>query len=35
MLSLKMKGLPFTVTREDILTFFQGSSMIEDSVKVG
>ena len=35
MLSLKMKGLPFTVTREEILTFFQGSNLIEDSVKVG
>ena len=35
MTSLKMKGLPFTVTRDEILNFFQGSNMIEDSVKIG
>ena len=35
MTSLKMKGLPFSVTREEILTFFQGTNMLEDSVKIG
>ena len=32
---MKMKGLPFSVQREDILNFFQGYNMIEDSVKIG
>lgn len=35
MISLKMKGLPFSVTRDEILSFFQGTNMIEDSVKIG
>lgn len=33
--SLKMKGLPYTVTREEILNFFQNCSLNEDSVKIG
>lgn len=35
MTSLKMKGLPFSVRREDILGFFQGHNLNEDSVKIG
>ena len=35
MTAMKMKGLPFSVTRQDILNFFQGENMIEDSVKIG
>lgn len=35
MTCLKMKGLPFSVTREDILNFFQGCNLLEDSVKIG
>ena len=33
--AMKMKGLPFSVQREDILNFFQGYNMVEDSVKIG
>ena len=33
--AMKMKGLPYSVTREDILSFFQGSNIIEDSVNIG
>ena len=35
MTSLKMKGLPFSVRREDILNFVQGCNLLEDTVKVG
>jgi heterogeneous nuclear ribonucleoprotein F/H len=30
-----MKGLPFSVKREDIINFFQGCNMREDTVKIG
>ena len=33
--SMKMKGLPFTVTREEILNFFANTNLINDSVKIG
>lgn len=35
MTCLKMKGLPFSVTRQDIFNFFAGCNLIEDSVKIG
>lgn len=33
--AMKLKGLPFSVTREDVLKFFEGYGMLENSVKVG
>ena len=33
--AMKMKGLPFSVTREDIISFFQGCNLLEDSIKIG
>lgn len=35
MTCLKMKGLPYSVTLENILSFFQGHNIITDSVKIG
>ena len=32
---MKLKGLPFSVTKQDIVTFFEGYNLIEDSVKIG
>ena len=33
--AMKMKGLPFSVTKQDIVTFFDGYNLIESSVKIG
>lgn len=33
--ALKLRGLPYSVTDEDIVQFFHGVGMIEDSVKIG
>ncbi len=33
--AMKMKGLPFSVTRQEILNFYQGHNMIEESLKIG
>ena len=35
MTCIKMKGLPFSVKREDIINFFQGCNLREDTVKIG
>ena len=32
---MKLKGLPYSVTKEDIVKFFHGLGMLEDSVKIG
>lgn len=34
-IAMKMKGLPFSVTKQDILTFFEGYNLVESSVKIG
>lgn len=33
--AMKLKGLPFTTTKEEITKFFDGHGLIEDSVKIG
>lgn len=33
--AIKMKGLPFTVKRDDIVNFFSGHKIIDDSIKIG
>ena len=33
--AMKLKGLPYSVTKEDILKFFHGLGLVEDSVKIG
>lgn len=33
--ALKMVGLPYSVTEEDIEVFFHGFGMVEDSIKIG
>lgn len=33
--AIKMKGLPFTVKRDDIVNFFAGHNIVEDSIKIG
>jgi len=33
--AMKLKGLPFTVNKEDIVQFFDGFNLKEDSVKIG
>jgi len=33
--AIKMKGLPFSVTRQEILGFFQGNNQIDESLKIG
>ena len=33
--ALKMVGLPYSVTEEDIDVFFHGFGMLEDSIKIG
>ncbi len=33
--AMKMKGLPFSVTRQEILKFYEGHNMIEESLKIG
>jgi hypothetical protein len=33
--AMKLKGLPFSVTEKDILEFFDGYGLVEDSVKIG
>ena len=35
MTSLKMKGMPYSVTRDEIINFYAGSNVIEDSIKIG
>jgi len=35
MTSLKMKGMPYSVTRDEIVNFYAGSNIIEDSIKIG
>ena len=32
---LKIRGIPFASTKEDIMLFFQNYGMIQDSVKFG
>lgn len=32
---MKLKGLPYSVTKEDIVKFFHGLGLIDDSVKIG
>ena len=32
---MKMKGLPYSVKKEDVVKFFHGHGLIEDSVKIG
>jgi RNA recognition motif-containing protein len=31
---LKLKGLPYSVTADDILQFFHGYNMIDESIKI-
>ena len=33
--AMKLKGLPYSVNKEDIVKFFHGLGMIEDSIKIG
>lgn len=33
--ALRMIGLPYSVTHDDILQFFHGLGVIEDSIKIG
>lgn len=33
--ALKMKGLPFSVKLEDIVSFFSGQNLVENSIKIG
>ena len=33
--ALKLRGLPYLVTKDDIIQFFHGFGLIEDSVKIG
>ena len=33
--AMKLKGLPFTVNTEDIVNFFDGFNLINDSIKIG
>lgn len=33
--AIKMKGLPYSVTKEDITKFFDGYGLVESSVKIG
>lgn len=33
--ALKMIGLPYSVTNDDIDQFFHGFGMVEDSIKIG
>jgi len=33
--ALKMRGLPYSVTDDDIVQFFHGFGMLEDSIKIG
>ena len=35
LVAMKMKGLPFTVTQMEILTFFAGCNFDESSIKIG
>jgi len=35
MTALKIKGLPYSVQRDDILAFFSDYGMIQDSLKIG
>ena len=32
---MKLKGLPYSVNKEDIVKFFHGLGLVEDSVKIG
>lgn len=32
--AIKMKGLPYSVTNDDIHQFFHGFGMVEDSIKI-
>lgn len=32
---MRMIGLPYSVTHDDILQFFHGMGVIEDSIKIG
>lgn len=33
--AMKLKGLPYSVTKEDVVKFFHGLGMVDDSVKIG
>jgi RNA recognition motif-containing protein len=33
--ALKMRGLPYSVTEDDIIQFFHGFGLIEDSIRIG
>lgn len=33
--SLRMRGIPFSAKTEDLIYFFKGYDMFEDSVKIG
>ena len=33
--AMKLKGLPYSVTKEDVVKFFHGLGLVDDSVKIG
>ena len=35
LVAMKMKGLPFSVQRQDIVNFFTGHGFVDNSIKIG